>query len=244
VRRLLAGIAATLLALLPASASAAVPTHTELLGRSAGGRPIRIVVRGAAGATANVLVVGVIHGNESAGVPIVRRLARSTPPAGARYWLLPALNVDGVARGTRQDARGVDLNRNFPFGWRGSGHPFDTYYPGRTRASERETRIAMALVRRIRPDATVWYHQHMDIVVRPPLPWRQRLAQRYATLTHMRMRAYPGPPLFGTASSWHQAEQPRSLALVVELPAGTLPARAVVRHAAAVRLVAASLSSR
>jgi hypothetical protein len=60
----------------------------------------------------------------------------------------------------------------------------------------------------------------------------------------MRMRAYPGPPLFGTASSWHQAEQPRSLALVVELPAGTLPARAVVRHAAAVRLVAASLSSR
>jgi hypothetical protein len=84
----------------------------------------------------------------------------------------------------------------------------------------------------------------MGIVVRPPLPWRQHLAQRYATLTHMRMRTYPGPPLFGTASAWQHAEQPRSMALVVELPAGALSARSVAAHARAVRDLAAALSSR
>lgn len=222
----------------PTPAPDPVITRAEVLATTVGGRRIRVVSRGRASATVDMLVVGVIHGNETAGLPIVRRLGRSTPPPGVRYWLISSLNPDGVARGSRQNLRGVDLNRNFPHQWRGGGRPFGTYFPGRARASERETRALLALVRRIRPDATVWYHQHLTMVLRPPSRWRVALARRYEAVSGLRMASYPGGRLYGTASSWQHAEQPRSLALVVELPAGALQAGSVVRHADAVRALA------
>ncbi|MCW2920428.1 MAG: murein peptide amidase [Thermoleophilia bacterium] len=104
--------------------------------------------------------------------------------------------------------------------------------------SERETRAALAMIRAIRPDVTIWYHQHRAMTVRPPLPWREALAGVYARVSGLPMRFYPGPELHGTASSWQHAELPASLALVVELPAGALDAAGVHRHVAAVRTVA------
>src|SRR5688572_15770749 len=123
-------LAAVLLLLLaPAGAAAASPFEVERVGDP--DAPVR------------VLVVGSIHGNETAGHAVVRRLARTAPPAGVQLWLVESANPDGVRRGTRQNARGVDLNRNFPFRWAGGGRPFDTYYPGRAPASEPETRARM-----------------------------------------------------------------------------------------------------
>jgi protein MpaA len=212
--------------------------RVERIGTSVAGRPITVTVRGRRDADVDVLVVGVIHGNETAGLPVVRTLERALPPRRVRYWTIHGLNVDGAARGTRQNARGVDLNRNFPGSWRGGGRPFDTYYPGRRAASEPETRAVMALVRRVRPDVTIWYHQHATMVIRPDGAWRQALARTYERTSRLSMRRYPDTGLRGTASSWQQRELPRSLALVVELPAGRLDAPAVARHADAVRRTA------
>ena len=99
-------------------------------------------------------MVGSIHGNETAGHAILRRLRERTPPAGVQLWLVETVNPDGVRNGTRQNARGVDLNRNFPFRWTGGGGAFDTYFAGPRRASEPETRAVQRAreARRARPD--------------------------------------------------------------------------------------------
>src|SRR3954447_21303389 len=88
------------------------------VGHSVDGRAIRPVVLGSAPPAHTLLVVGCIHGNEPAGLAITRALARAGPRAGAEIVVVQALNPDGcVASGTRQNARGVDLNRNFPSNW-------------------------------------------------------------------------------------------------------------------------------
>ena len=68
-----------------------------------------------------MLVVMDIHGNEREGERIVARLRRSHPTAcvaGAHGQPL-----HGVAAAQRQNAHGVDLNRNFPpLAGRAEGH--------------------------------------------------------------------------------------------------------------------------
>jgi Zinc carboxypeptidase len=106
----LVSVLASLSVVAPASA------RTVLLGRSWQGRPIRAVEVGNRSGT-RVLVVGCIHGNETAGIAIAGALERLAP-SDLDLWVVPDLNSDGVAAGTRQNAHGVDLNRNFPWHWR------------------------------------------------------------------------------------------------------------------------------
>lgn len=56
---------------------------------------------------------------------MARRLDASAVPRGIDLWVLDDLNPDGAAADTRQNAHGVDLNRNFPYGWRSIGQPGD-----------------------------------------------------------------------------------------------------------------------
>ena len=192
-------------------------------------------------AAVNVLVVGSIHGNETAGHAVVRRLRRLAPPAGVQLWLVRAANPDGVARGTRQNARGVDLNRNFPRRWAGGGAPFDTYYPGPRARSEPETRALEGLVMDVRPDLTISYHQHMRLVVLP------RGADRAPVRDYARRVGLPArylPRYRGTAVGFINWYLPDATAFVVELPAGRLAPRAAARHARAVHAVAAARAGR
>jgi N-acetylmuramoyl-L-alanine amidase-like protein/zinc carboxypeptidase len=204
--------------------------HTDVVGRSARGRPIRAVRVGSPRARRRVLVVGAIHGNELAGVAVTRRLRRAKPPPGVELWLVDDLNPDGAAAGTRQNARGVDLNRNFPYRWRAMGRPFDTYHSGARPLSEPESRAAAALVERIRPEVSVWYHQHMRLVTDAAGDAAlERLYARRVRLPRRRLPPYPG-----TAIAWQNHSFRGSTAFVVELPAGRLSRASVRRHAGAV----------
>ncbi|CAA9541031.1 MAG: hypothetical protein AVDCRST_MAG79-1867, partial [uncultured Thermoleophilia bacterium] len=210
-----------------------------LLGRSWQGRPIRVVRLGRADATRNILVVGCIHGTERAGLSVTARLQGATPPPGVALWVLGTLNPDGAAARTRGNARGVDLNRNFSWRWRPIGRPGDAFHAGARPFSERESRIARSLLRRVRPDVTVWYHQALGLV--DPSTPAATVERRYARAVGLPLREIG--PLPGVATGWSNHVLPGTTSFVVELGSGSLtPARAR-RHAAAVLEVAASVRS-
>jgi protein MpaA len=204
---------------------------SAVFGHSVKGRPLTAVHAGARDSPRKLLVVGVIHGNETAGRAIVQRL-RATAGAGAgcEVWLIDSVNPDGMASRTRQNARGVDLNRNFPFSFHRAGSPFSTYYSGPRALSEPESRSLAAFIRRLRPDVTIYYHQHMNVVARPPgNGLALRAARRYARLTGMRVVDIGSR--HGSAAGWQRNSLHEPASLVVELPPGSLSSAAVRRHA-------------
>jgi murein peptide amidase A len=126
-------LAALAVLLVVASGAGGEGPNRVRLGSSAEGRAIEAVEVGDPSAARKVLVVGCIHGNECAGIAIARRLERMPPPKGVDLWIVESLNPDGAAAGSRGNARGVDLNRNFPVGWRPLGGLFDSVR-GRSRS--------------------------------------------------------------------------------------------------------------
>jgi murein peptide amidase A len=205
------------------------------IGRSVQGRPIVAVERGTPGGTV-VLVIGVIHGDEEAGLDIVDRLATLPLPPGVDLWLIEAINPDGVANSTRTNANQVDLNRNFPRRWAPLGQPGDWQYAGTGPASEPETQAATAFISAIRPELGIWYHQDLYRIA----PGRGRageIRQRYAELTALPMVSISGGIYTGTASPWQQETVPDGVSFIVEL-GPTLSPEEADRHAAAVLTIA------
>jgi murein peptide amidase A len=80
--------------------------RTMVLGYSVRHRLIIAIQLGDPDSPRRALVVGCIHGSEPAGIAIATALARGSPPAQANLWIVPDLNPDGVAVGTRQNAHG------------------------------------------------------------------------------------------------------------------------------------------
>lgn len=206
-----------------------------LLGYSVQHRPIIAIEMGDPDSPAHTVIVGCIHGNEPAGIAIAKALAARPVPAEADLWVITDLNPDGVAAGTRSNAHGVDLNRNFPYRWRDDVPPSNGYYPGPRPASEPETRAVMAFAQRIRPDLSIWYHQPWGAVLacrgRPPI------AAEYAKLVGMRTSCR-GKGLHGTAITWEMHAFPGSTAFVVEMPPGKISGASADRQARAALTVA------
>jgi protein MpaA len=224
----IAAVVASVSLVLPASE----PGHrVELLGHSVQDRPISVHEVGALRSSKRILVVGCIHGNECAGVAVTRRLVRGVRPRGIDLWVVHKLNPDGYRLRVRQNARGVDLNRNFRSEWIPIGRPWDPQYSGPRPWSEPETRIARDLIRRIRPDVTIWYHQPQRLV----RAWghSRAMARRYARLARARYRSIRWPP--GTAPNWQNHRFRRAASFVVELAPGPMTRARAARHARAVR---------
>jgi beta-N-acetylhexosaminidase len=236
----LAGVAAASTATVPgppapSAPAAAAVERPVVIGRSVEGRPIRAQLVGSPRARVKLAVVGTVHGNEQAGKAVVARLRRARPPRGTAIWLVDDANPDGSVAGSRQNAHGVDLNRNFAFGWR----PLDgTYESGPGPLSEPESQAVARFIERERPRVTIWYHQALRIVVKGRGdPWLERLYSRASGLPRRALG-----PLPGTATSWQADRFPDDTAFVVELPSGRLSGAASSRHAGAVRALARAVA--
>lgn len=151
----------------PVSASASTMTLSKrvvgsaLVGRSVEGRRIMAYEKGTRSSKAarRVLIIGCIHGNEKAGIATANYMLRAVSVrSDSQVWIVPTMNPDGNAADTRQNAHGVDMNRNWPINWVRTKKGTSTY-SGPRAASEPEVREMMAFMKRIDPDKVVVIHQ-------------------------------------------------------------------------------------
>jgi len=164
---------------------------TESIGTTVRGRSIPILHSRAFVERVWVVVIGAIHGNEPVTRPIVEALRGAEIPDDMTLSLVPTANPDGWAAGTRRNATGVDLNRNFPWRWSpsdGGPHP----------ASAPETQALMALVR-TRPDLVVWVHQPLAYVA-PLAGCPYSYADAWARVVGLRRRV--GLDQHGGSETW------------------------------------------
>ncbi len=145
-------------------------------GFSVNQRPLVIKEHQPAGANDDfrVLIMGGIHGDEYSSISILFKwLALFSPDAaeGAFHWrFAPLVNPDGLLDGTqakRQNANGVDLNRNFPSRdwndtaaryWQESTGSNPRRFPGDSAASEPEVQWVVQQIEEFQPDVIVSVH--------------------------------------------------------------------------------------
>ena len=162
-----------------------------IAGESIENRPIAYTVLGQ-GADV-IFILAAIHGNENAGTPLVRRLERYLQQhpellEGRRIVLLPIANPDGVARNSRYNARGIDLNRNFQ-----ASNRINSYRFGYSALSEPEARAIALLIRLYAPDRIVSIHQPLACIDYdgPSRTLANRIAE-YCDLPVKKIGAKPG----------------------------------------------------
>ena len=168
-----------------------VAQQTRIVGISVEGRPIECRVLGRGNDV--VLILATIHGNESAGTPLVKRLdahLRRHPNllSGRQVVMLPLVNPDGMAHRSRFNARGVDLNRNFP-----ADNFSGTARHGPKPLSEPESRAIKAVLDEYAPARIVSIHQPTaQIDYDGPAEQLARAMGRHTDLPVERIGSLPG----------------------------------------------------
>lgn len=102
----------------------------------------------------HVLIIGGVHGDESEGVVAAHGLLGKFIESYTyklKMTVIPALNLDGVLAKTRQNANGVDLNRNLPTQDWTSEVLNPRYFPGTKPNSEPENQALTDFIQREKP---------------------------------------------------------------------------------------------
>jgi protein MpaA len=149
-----------------------------------------------------------IHGEEGETTIALSRALRLLPKPSQSCAVVVAANPDGLIRGTRGNARGVDLNRNFPTrDWRPDpvmhrstlDAPREVVLsPGAGPGSEPETRALIRLIEELEPEAVVALHAPLacidDAEGSPLAKWISEKTR----LPLVSDVGYPTPGSFGT----------------------------------------------
>jgi protein MpaA len=158
----------------------------------------------------SILVLASMHGDESETTVVLSEALRSIRRKDLNNAAILCANPDGLLRGTRGNARGVDLNRNFPTS---NWSPEPVFYknleddpqdialsPGAEPASEPETRALLSLLEEVKPRAVVTLHAALACIDDADAsPLGSMLAERSGL--PLEPVVYPTPGSFG---SWAQ----------------------------------------
>jgi len=160
---------------------------------------------------AELLILAAIHGDEDETTVVVSEALRCLAVSDLRAAVILCGNPDGMLRGTRGNARGVDLNRNFPTAnWspdpvfyksRANDARDQTLSPGASPASEPETTALIALIDRMKPRAVVTLHSALACVDDSGASPLGRLLADRCALPFLTEIGYPTPGSMGTWAS-------------------------------------------
>jgi len=171
--------------------SSVFPAQYRIVGASLQQRPIMCLVLGDGPDV--TLIMATIHGNEAAGTPLVRSLSwylRQHPEmlAGRKVVLMAVANPDGMVYGSRYNAKGIDLNRNFE-----AKNRVNSKEAGLTALSEPEVRAIRQLLLEYTPDRIVSIHQPLNCIDYdgPARMLAERMGQ-YCALPVKKLGARPG----------------------------------------------------
>lgn len=147
-------------------AALAAAQSVTVFGYSRNGEPIEVETYGTG--ARHVLVIGGQHGDELPSVPLVTRWRNEIAAFpwlidGATVHFLLRANPDGLAVGTRQNAAGVDLNRNMKNGWLPSP-PGSFTYGGPFFYSEPESRALRDIIQTLNPERIISVHAYANII--------------------------------------------------------------------------------
>ena len=159
----------------------------------------------------DILLIAAMHGDENETTVILSEALRRIPVGGIKNPVILSTNPDGALQGTRSNAHGVDLNRNWPTA---NWSPEPVFHkdhggtvqdiglsPGTSPGSEAETQALQSLVEVLRPRTVISLHAPLACVEDPQsTPLAHWIAKR-VNLPLIPDVGYATPGSFGTWSA-------------------------------------------
>ena len=198
------------MALRPRAQWGNIPTTPTEYGRSVLGLPLEVW---RPEGRCMALIFAGIHGEEPETTYALSRALRQLSEPLQHCAVVLAANPDGLIRGTRCNARGVDLNRNFPASnWRPDPvtcrstmeDPSDVVLsPGTAPASEPETRALLELVDHLRPEVAIALHAPLGCIDDANASELGNWLAKRTGMPLVRDVGYPTPGSFGSWGAEH-----------------------------------------
>ena len=183
-------------------------TFPVTYGSSVQGLPLEVWLPPDAKPPLRMLVMAGIHGEEPETTSVLSRAMRSLATPLNDCAVILAANPDGICRGTRANANGVDLNRNFPSeNWKLDpvthrwtlDETSDVHLsPGDSPASEPETSAMLEWIEKWKPASVVALHAPLACIDDPASSPLGKWLSEKTCLPLVEDVGYPTPGSFGS----------------------------------------------